>query len=105
VATAANWCAASPVTRLLLSLTDFVCEAGTFWLFGAMCVAAFRFGLPPATKRKTLPEIRQMRVLRAADRAARPDTRSPAPSLNTPGTPEVACPTSVRLDPCGLGLI
>ncbi len=79
LATAANWGAAWLVTQFFLSLTDWVGDAGTFWLFAAMCVVAFVFiwFLLPETKGKTLAEIQQMWVVRAAGRTGGPDTGLP----------------------------
>lgn len=68
VATAANWGAAWLVAQFFLSLTDWLGEAGTFWLFAGMCVVAFLFVWfrLPETKGKTLSEIQQMWLDRAA---------------------------------------
>src|SRR5262249_19721062 len=43
IATAANWGAAWLVTQFFLSLTDWIGEAGTFFLFAAMCGVGFAF--------------------------------------------------------------
>ena len=71
VATAANWGAAWLVAQFFLSLTDWLGEAGTFWLFAGMCVVAFLFVWfrLPETKGKTLSEIQQMWLDRAAGKA------------------------------------
>jgi SP family galactose:H+ symporter-like MFS transporter len=70
IATAANWGAAWLVTQFFLSLTDWIGEVGTFYLFAAICVLTFAFVwfLLPETKGKTLAEIQQMWVDRAAER-------------------------------------
>jgi SP family galactose:H+ symporter-like MFS transporter len=62
IATAANWGAAWLVTQFFLSLTDWIGEAGTFYLFAALCVATFLFVwfVLPETKGKTLAQIQQM---------------------------------------------
>jgi sugar porter (SP) family MFS transporter len=72
VATAANWGAAWLVTQFFLSLTEWIGEVGTFYLFAAMCVVGFAFVwfLLPETKGKTLAEIQQMWVDRAERRTA-----------------------------------
>jgi sugar porter (SP) family MFS transporter len=67
LATAANWGAAWLVTQFFLSLTDWIGEAGTFFLFAAMCGVGFAFVwfLLPETKGKTLEQIQQMWIDRA----------------------------------------
>ncbi|MEV0130394.1 MFS transporter [Dactylosporangium sp. NPDC050688] len=69
-ATAANWAAAWLVTQFFLSLTGWIGESGTFGVFAAMCAVSFVFvwKLLPETKGKTLGEIQQMWVDRAAPR-------------------------------------
>jgi sugar porter (SP) family MFS transporter len=68
IATAANWGAAWLVTQFFLTLTNLLGEAGTFALFAVVCVIAFLFvwSQLPETKGKTLAEIQQMWVDRAA---------------------------------------
>jgi len=72
IATAANWGAAWLVTQFFLSLTEWIGEVGTFYLFAGMCAVSFVFVwfLLPETKGKTLAQIQQMWL----DRAARPKT-------------------------------
>lgn len=74
VATAANWGAAWIVAQFFLSLTTWIGEGPTFYLFAAMCVVSFAFVwfLLPETKGKTLDQIQQMwlgRVEGGADAA------------------------------------
>ena len=68
MATAANWGAAWLVAQFFLSLAEWLGSSGTFYLFAAMCVVSFAFVwfLLPETKGKTLAEIQQMWVDRAA---------------------------------------
>lgn len=68
VATAANWGAAWLVAQFFLTLTDRIGEVGTFYLFAGMCVVSFVFVwfLLPETKGKTLHQIQQMWLQRAA---------------------------------------
>jgi sugar porter (SP) family MFS transporter len=68
VATAANWGAAWLVTQFFLSLTEWIGEVGTFYLFAGMCVVSFVFiwFLLPETKGKSLAQIQQMWLDRTA---------------------------------------
>jgi hypothetical protein len=55
------------VTQFFLSLTDWIGEGGTFFLFAAMCGVGFAFVwfLLPETKGRTLEQIQQMWIDRA----------------------------------------
>jgi MFS family permease len=72
IATAANWGAAWLVTQFFLTLTGWIGEAATFFLFAAMCGVGFAFVwfLVPETKGKTLAQIQQMWLARAGAQAA-----------------------------------
>jgi hypothetical protein len=59
VGTAANWSANLLVALTFLTLTKVMGKPATFWLYGAVTVAAwfFAFFLVPETKGKTLEQI------------------------------------------------
>jgi len=61
VGTAANWSANLLVALTFLTLTKVMGKPATFWLYGAVTVAAwcFAFFLVPETKGKTLEQIEQ----------------------------------------------
>jgi predicted MFS family arabinose efflux permease len=62
LATAVNWGAAFLVTQFFLSIVDAIGEATTFFLFSALCIAAFVWAYfrVPETRGRSLEEIRQL---------------------------------------------
>jgi MFS family permease len=80
IATAANWGAAWLVTQFFLTLTDWIGEAGTFYLFAGMCAVTFAFVwfLLPETKGKTLAQIQQMWI----DRTGTLNKQTPTPQAD-----------------------
>jgi MFS transporter, SP family, galactose:H+ symporter len=72
VATAANWIANFAVSLTFLVLIDAVGQAGTFWLYALVGVAAIAFSwrLVPETTGRTLEQIEAGRFLRRRARTA-----------------------------------
>jgi sugar porter (SP) family MFS transporter len=62
VATAVNWLAAWLVSQFFLSLTEVLGEAGTFWMFAALCLVtvAWVARTVPETKGQSLEEIQHL---------------------------------------------
>jgi sugar porter (SP) family MFS transporter len=62
VATAFNWGSAWLVSQFFLSLTDSIGQASTFWLFAALCLAAFVWiwRYVPETRGRSLEDIEAM---------------------------------------------
>jgi SP family galactose:H+ symporter-like MFS transporter len=62
VATAFNWFAAFLVAEFFVSLTNWIGQSGTFWMFAAFCLIAFLWiwRYVPETKNKSLEQIQAM---------------------------------------------